>query len=133
MATTTEPKAAGNDLPDGVNSESGVLYLARAAGFEGDHVPSICIFDEEMGFSDITGFIKSSNGHGYYRTTLKTCTCPSFKYRGGPCKHQKLLSERLERKARIDARNKALREERAARAARVPSTGNNFNLPEVAA
>lgn len=97
MSTTTaEPKAA--TVPDGLHSVEGVAYLAKVAGFEGDHVPAVCIFDEEMGFSESTGFIKSSNGRGYYRTTLTTCTCPSFKFRGGLCKHQKRLAEALHRR-----------------------------------
>lgn len=97
MATTiAESKAA--TVPDGLHSVNGVEYLARVAGFEGDHVPAVCIFGEEMGFSESTGFIKSSNGRGYYRTTLTACTCPSFKFRGGLCKHQKRLAEALHKR-----------------------------------
>lgn len=125
--TTTEP--AAGDLPDGVNSEAALLTLARmAAGFEGDHLPGVVIFDETY-FSEITAFIKTSSGNGYYKTTLKSCTCPSFRYRGGPCKHQKLLTARLERKARIDERNAKIREERT-RSPRQPSASKGFNMPE---
>lgn len=126
--TITEPAAAG-DLPDGVNAPEGVLAFARLAGFEGAFLPSVVIFDETY-FSETTAFIKTSDGGGYYRTTLTTCTCPSFRYRGGPCKHQRALAERLERRARIDARNKAIRDEREARVARPPSTRRGFNPPE---
>jgi len=116
------------DLPDGVNAPEGVLYLARiAAGFEGPSLPSVVIFGADLGFSETTAFIKTSSGDGYYRTTLTACTCPSFKFRGSPCKHQKLLAERLERKARIDARNTKLREERAKVSDSIRGAG--FNLP----
>lgn len=126
---TVDPQ--NSDLPDGVNSESGVLYLARlAAGFEGNHLPGVVIFGEEIGFSEITAFIKESKGRGYYRTTLAACTCPSFKFRDGPCKHQKTLSERLERKARIDERNRQRREERATQPDREDDIGGHgFNMP----
>jgi hypothetical protein len=93
---TAETKAAA--VPDGLHSVEGVEYLAKVAGFEGEHLPSICIFGEEMGFSEVTAFIRSGNGRGYYRTTLKTCTCPSFKFRGGLCKHQKRLAEALHKR-----------------------------------
>lgn len=92
---STEPQA---DFQEGVHSVNGVEYLAKVAGFEGEHLPTICIFGEEMGFSETTGFIRSGNGRGYYRTTLTACTCPSFKFRGGLCKHQKRLAEALHKR-----------------------------------
>jgi len=125
--TTTEPIAFG--LPDGVNAPEGVLAFARLAGFEGDRLPSVVIFAEPY-FSEVTAFIKTSNGDGYYRTTLTACTCPSFKYRGGPCKHQRTLAERLERRQRIDERNRRRAEERARRPDQEDDIrGHGFNLP----
>ncbi|MGC9528987.1 MAG: SWIM zinc finger family protein [Limnospira sp.] len=96
QATTAEPKAAA--VPDGLHHRRGVEYLAAAAGMEPDRIGAMVVFGEEMGFSEITGFIKSSNGRGYYRATLTTCTCPSFKFRGGLCKHQKILAETLHKR-----------------------------------
>ena len=31
----------------------------------------------------------SNNKDRYYVVTPKACSCPSFTYRGGPCKHQR--------------------------------------------
>lgn len=125
MSITTEPIA--DNLPDGVNAPEGVLAFARLAGFEGDHLPGVMIFGEEY-FSETTAFIRTSDVRGYYRTTLTACTCPSFKFRGGPCKHQQLLTERLERKARIDERNRQRREE--SRPDREDDLqGHGFNMP----
>ena len=151
VTTIAEPKAAG--LPDGLHHRRGVEYLAAAAGFRGDRLPSICIFDEEMGFSEITAFIRTSDGNGYYRTTVTTCTCPSFMYRGGPCKHQKRLAEELQKRAAgpslpagvvplssedLEARRRRIAERNAKRAeekarAPKPSTApRGFNMPEEA-
>jgi hypothetical protein len=131
-------KTIGNgpqdDLPEGVHSKSGVVYLARLAGWNGgdDHLPSVCIFDEEMGFSETTAFIKTSDGRGYYKTSMSECSCPDYRYRRGArgelCKHQKVLAERLERKARIDERNRRRAEERAR--SPKPSTSRGFNQPD---
>ena len=33
--------------------------------------------------------VLNSKKDAFYVTTLKACSCPSFIYRGGPCKHQK--------------------------------------------
>ena len=131
MTGTTITEPTTSDLPEGVHASDGVEYLARAAGLVGD-LPKICIFGEEMGFSETTAFIKTSRGNGYYQTTLKTCTCPSFKFRGRPCKHQKILSERLERRARIDERNRQRDEERA-RDPKPSTSQRGFNQPETLA
>jgi len=86
---------AGDHLPDGLHHRRGVEFLAAATGTEPDRIGAMEIFGEDLGFSEITGFIKSSDGRGYYRTTLTACTCPSFMFRGGLCKHQKKLAEAL--------------------------------------
>jgi hypothetical protein len=33
--------------------------------------------------------VLSNKKDSFYVTTPKTCSCPSFVYRGGPCKHQR--------------------------------------------
>lgn len=33
--------------------------------------------------------VKSNRGDVFYSTSAKGCSCPSFTYRGGPCKHQR--------------------------------------------
>jgi hypothetical protein len=33
--------------------------------------------------------VKSNKGDVFYCVTTKECSCPSFTYRGGPCKHQR--------------------------------------------
>ena len=151
--TTTEPKEAAGDLPDGLNHRRGVEYLAAAAGMEPDKLGAVAIFDEELGFSETTGFFKDSKGRGYWMTTLNECSCPDWRYRkagtGKLCKHQERLAEVLkargtaslpsgvagmtpeelaERAERIAARNEARREERARDPK--PSTSRGFNQPE---
>ena len=148
--TTTADKAAG--LPDGLHHRRGVEYLAAAAGLEPDKIGPAVVFGEDLGFSEATGFFLESKRRGYWMTTLNECSCPSFMYRGGHCKHQKRLAEELQkraagpslpagvvplssedleaRKARIDERNRQMREERARDPK--PSTSKGFNLPEEA-
>jgi hypothetical protein len=109
MATTiAEPKGAGGDLSDGLHAAAGVEYLARLEGFDGDKIPATVILTR--GFSETTGFFADSKGRGYWMTTLNECSCPDYRFRKAGtdklCKHQKLLSESLERKARIDERNR---------------------------
>lgn len=101
MSTTkvlrpTEPTTS--ELPEGVHAPEGVEYLARKAGFKGESIPAMLVFGEDLGFSETTAFIRTSTGNGYYRTTLAACTCPSFKFRGGLCKHQKRLAEALHKR-----------------------------------
>jgi len=38
---------------------------------------------------DTVKLVKSNKGDVYYTVTAKECSCPSFTYRGGPCKHQR--------------------------------------------
>ena len=152
MNVTTEPiaeKAAG--LPDGLHHRRGVEYLAAAAGMEPDKIGAAVVFGEEVGFSETTGFFKESKGRGYWMTTLNECSCPSFMYRGGPCKHQKRLAEELQKRAAgpslpagvtplssedLEARRRRIAERNAKRAeekarAPKPSTATKgFNLPE---
>jgi len=125
MASIAEKAAA---VVDGLHSRRGVEYLAAAAGMEPDQIGAAVVFGEDLGFSEETGFFKESKGRGYWMTTLNECSCPSFTYRGGPCKHQKRLAAILraragpslpvgvvplsgvaleERRARIAARNAA--------------------------
>jgi len=33
-----------------------------------------------------------SKRRGYWMSTLNECSCPSYRYRGGPCKHQRKLA-----------------------------------------
>jgi len=144
MTIAATKEAAG--LPDGLHASSGVEYLARLEGFEGDRLPGALILT--TGFSETTGFFRESKGRGFWMTTLNKCSCPDHRYRGGPCKHQRKLadiirvraspslpagvvplsSEALEaRRARIAARN-------AARAAVSPKVEERafrgFNCPD---
>jgi hypothetical protein len=149
--TTAEPKEAAGDLPDGLNHRRGVEYLAAAAGMEPDKIGAAVVFGVEVGFSEATGFFKESKGRGYWMTTLNECSCPSFMYRGGPCKHQKRLAEELQKRAAgpslpagvtplssedLEARRRRIAERNAKRAeekarAPKPSTATKgFNLPE---
>jgi hypothetical protein len=148
MSETITKEAAG--LPDGLHHRRGIEFLAAAAGMEPDKIGPSVVFGEDLGFSETTGFFKDSKGRGYWMTTLNECSCPSYRYRGGPCKHQKKLaailrdraphlpagvtplsSDELEARAeRIAARNARLREELAARAINPDRRG--FCLPEEA-
>jgi hypothetical protein len=99
MYVTTEPiaeKAAA--VPDGLHHRRGVEYLAAAAGMEPDNLSGPVVFGEDLGFSEATGFFRESKGRGYWMTTLNECSCPSFLYRGGPCKHQNRLADELQRR-----------------------------------
>ncbi|KQC15279.1 MAG: hypothetical protein APR56_02205 [Methanosaeta sp. SDB] len=150
--TQTATKAAG--LPDGLHHRRGVEYLAAAPGMEPDKIGAAVVFGVEIGFSEATGFFKESKGRGYWMTTLNECSCPSFMYRGGPCKHQKRLAEELQKRAagpslpagvvplssedlearrrRIAERNAKRAEERA-RAPKPSTSPRGFNMPEVIA
>jgi len=145
--TQTAEKAAG--LPDGLHHRRGVEYLAAAAGMEPDQLGAAVVFGDEVGFSEATGFFLESKRRGYWMTTLNECSCPSYRYRGGPCKHQKKLatilrdraphlpagvtplsSEELEARRRRIAERNAKRAEEKARAPRPATTSTGFNLPE---
>ncbi|MDD5515678.1 MAG: SWIM zinc finger domain-containing protein [Synergistales bacterium] len=118
---------------------------------EPDQIGAAVVFGVEVGFSEATGFFKESKGRGYWMTTLNECSCPSFMYRGGPCKHQKRLAEELQKRAAgpslpagvvplssedLEARRRRIAERNAKRAeekarAPKPSTATKgFNLPE---
>lgn len=132
MSTTTEK--ASKDLPEGVNAPEAVRYLAEMRGlrYKGDKLPDKLIFGEAAGFSEPVAFVRTSKGDGYYLVRRDQCSCPSYRYRGGVCKHMKAVRADLERKAQIDERNRRRAEERA-RAPR-PSASRGFNQPdEVAA
>jgi len=151
MSTTTTDKAAG--LPDGLHHRRGVEYLAAAAGMEPDMLGAAVVFGVEIGFSEATGFFLESKRRGYWMTTLNECSCPSFMYRGGPCKHQRKLagilrekgaessphlprgvvplsSEALEARAERIAERNAKRAEEKARAPKPSTAPRGFNLPE---
>jgi len=128
MTTTiSEPKEAAG-LPDGLHASSGVEYLARLEGFDGDRLPATVILS--AGFSETTGFFSESKGRGYWMTTLNECSCPSFMYRGGPCKHQRKLADIIRERASpslpagvvgmtseaLEARRRRIEERNAARA-----------------
>ncbi len=147
IASTKE--AAG--LPDGLHHRRGVEYLAAAAGMEPDKIGPAVVFGEDLGFSEATGFFLDSKRRGYWMTTLNECSCPSYRYRGGPCKHQKRLAEELQKRAagpslpagvvplsseELDARRRRI-EERNATRARAPAVEERpfrgFNCPEARA
>jgi len=118
------------DLPEGVHSAEGVAFLAKMAVSQ---LPKVVCFGSPY-FSEPTAFMKTSDKRGYYMVTLSECSCPDYKYQkagtGQLCKHQKELARRLERKARIDARNK---ERAIQRAQQEPLDENQlpiFGIPE---
>jgi len=147
--TQTADKAAG--LPDGLHHRRGVEFLAAAAGMEPDKIGAAVVFGEDLGFSEATGFFLDSKRRGYWMTTSNECSCPSYRYRGGPCKHQKRLAEELQKRAagpslpagvvplsseELDARRRRI-EERNATRARAPAVEERpfrgFNCPEARA
>ncbi|HOO54762.1 MAG TPA: hypothetical protein PLX30_11075 [Methanothrix sp.] len=125
-----EPTAC--DLPEGVHAPSAVGYLAERRGlrYKDGKLPDKLIFGEAAGFSEPVAFVKSSDGRGYYLVRRDQCSCPSYRFRGGECKHMKAARPDLERKARIDQRNRQRREERASDPKL--STTRGFNQPEEA-
>ena len=156
ITTTAEPKEEAA-VPDGLHHRRGVEYLAAAAGLEPVQLGAAVVFGDEIGFSEATGFFLESKRRGYWMTTLNECSCPSYRYRGGPCKHQRKLAgilrekgaessprlprgvvrmtaEELEARAeRIAARNARLREELAGRKVRATNPERRgFCLPEEA-
>jgi len=126
----TIDESIAKDLPEGVHSAGGVAFLAKMAVSQ---LPKVVVFGEPY-FSEPTAFMKTSDMRGYYMVTLSECSCPDYKYRkagtGQLCKHQKELARRLERKARIDQRN---RERAIKRAQQEPLDENQrpmFGIPE---
>ena len=149
MQATTQTADKAATVPDGLHHRRGVEYLAAAAGMEPDQIGAAVVFGEDLGFSEATGFFLESKRRGYWMTTLNECSCPSYRYRGGPCKHQKKLatilrdraphlpagvtplsSEELEARRRRIAERNAKRAEEKARAPRPATTSTGFNLPE---
>jgi hypothetical protein len=125
---TVEPQ--NSDLPEGVHAPSGVEYLAGLRGLRYLKLPDKLIFGAAAGFSEPVGFVKSSDGRGYYLVRRGSCSCPSYRFKGGECKHMRAVRGELERKARIDERNRQRREVRAKDPK--PSTSKGFNQPEEA-
>jgi len=118
------------ELPEGVHSAEGVAFLAKMAVTQ---LPNVVCFGEPY-FSEPTAFMKTSDKRGYYMVSMSGCSCPDFRFRKGNtgelCKHQKELARRLERKARIDQRN---RERAIKRAQQEPLDENQrpvFGIPE---
>ena len=155
MQSIASAKEEAATVPDGLHHRRGVEYLAAAAGMEPDMLGAAVVFGEDLGFSEATGFFLESKRRGYWMTTLNECSCPSFMYRGGPCKHQKRLAEELQKRAagpslpagvtplsseelearaeRIAARNARLREELAGLKVRATNPDRRgFCLPEEA-
>ncbi len=151
MQATTQTADKAATVPDGLHHRRGVEYLAAAAGMEPDQIGAAVVFGEDLGFSEATGFFLESKRRGYWMTTLNECSCPSFMYRGGPCKHQKRLAEELQKRAAgpslpagvvplssedLEARRRRIAERNAKRAeekarAPKPSTApRGFNMPE---
>ena len=147
MSETITKEAAG--LPDGLHHRRGIEFLAAAAGMEPDKLGAAVVFGEDLGFSEETGFFLESKRRGYWMTTLNECSCPSYRYRGGPCKHQKKLatilrdraphlpagvtplsSEELEARRRRIAERNAKRAEEKARAPKPSTAPRGFNMPE---
>lgn len=127
---TVEPQNSG--LSEGVHAPSAVEYLAGLRGlrYKGGKLPDKLIFGETAGFSEPVAFVRTSKGDGYYFVRRDQCSCPSHSFRGGECKHMKAVRGDLERKARVDERNRQRREVRAKDPK--PSTSKGFNLPEEA-
>jgi len=129
--TTVEPQ--DSVLPEGVNAPEAVRYLAEMRGlrYRDDKLPDKLIFGEAAGFSEPVAFVRTSKGDGYYLVRRDQCSCPSYRYRGGVCKHMKAVRADLERKAQIDERNRRRADERA-RAPKPSSFARGFNQPEEA-
>lgn len=127
---TTETTAS--DLPEGVNAPEAVEYLASLRGlrYKDGKLPDKLIFGEAAGFSEPVAFVRSSLGDGYYLVRRDQCSCPSYRFRGGECKHMRAVRADLERKARIDGRNRQRGKGRARDPK--PSTSKGFNQPEEA-
>jgi len=93
-------------LPEGVHSAEGVAFLAKMSVGQ---LPKVVCFGSPY-FSEPTAFMRTSDKRGYYMISMSECSCPDFRFRtagtGQLCKHQHELSRRLERKARIDQRNR---------------------------
>lgn len=76
---------------------SGKPIIAYSVTQEPQAVDSLAAYLQKQISSDgvldlgDTKLIRSNRGDAYYAVTAKSCSCPSFIYRGGPCKHQRKL------------------------------------------
>ena len=99
LAIAESKEAAAGDLPDGLHHRRGVEIVAALHGMEPDKLGRVIVF--ESGFSEVTGFIQSKDGRGYYMTTFNQCSCPDWRFRhagkGGLCKHQSELIKLVKR------------------------------------
>jgi len=115
---------------EGVHAPEGVAFLARMSVHQ---LPSFVCFGDPY-FSEPTAFVRTSDKSGYYMVSMNECSCPDFRSRmsktGDLCEHQRLLVERLERKARIDARNKERAIQRAQQKPLDLNQRVNFSMPE---
>jgi hypothetical protein len=59
-----------------------VQALLKYMGRNVDQLPGAVLLDNVV-------LVLSAKGDQYYVVTEKACSCPSFGYRGGPCKHQR--------------------------------------------
>jgi hypothetical protein len=59
-----------------------VSELLRCLGRPQDPLPEVI----DLGSAKL---VESNKRDVYYTVTAKECSCPSFTYRGGPCKHQR--------------------------------------------
>ena len=63
-------------------SSSAVVGLLNSLGRPTEPLPELV----DLGTVKL---VQSNKGDVYYTVTAKECSCPSFTYRGGPCKHQR--------------------------------------------
>lgn len=78
---------SGNLLEGLTGPESQSIEAIKALltwkGRGSDPLPSAIVLNDEV------ALVLSAKQTEYYTTTPKACSCPSFVYRGNPCKHQK--------------------------------------------
>ena len=128
--------------PNGLHSLEGVAYLLQKDASELDEIETL---------DGVGCFHKARDGAGFYLVDVRdmSCSCPGYRFRGH-CRHIRHVEERVaeeafpkmpatskprkmtedqlaQRKARIDARNAKLAEQRAARTP--TKTTRGFNAP----
>jgi len=64
-------------------SVEAVMALIKSHGWSGDNPPA------SVKMSDSCVLVLSAREDQYYTVTRRACSCPSYKWRGGPCKHQR--------------------------------------------